>query len=204
MNFELPLAFVFAALIMELTPGPNMGYLAIVAARTGRRAGTAAVLGTTLGLLTYLLASVAGLAEAALRWPSALQALKWAGVAYLLWLAWEAWRGEQTRQPDDGEALRGFFLRGLMANLLNPKAALLYVTILPGFIEPGSDTRWRALYLGGVHIGISVVVHMTIVLGAATMTTWLVENSPAERRIRRSMALALVGVAAWLASPQDP
>lgn len=130
--------------------------------------------------------------------------LKWAGVAYLLWLAWEAWRGEDVEQPADGGPLAGFFVRGLVANLLNPKAALLYITILPAFIEPGSDTRWRALYLGGVHVGISVIVHTMIVLGAATMTAWLVDSPRTQHRIRRFMALALVAVAAWLALPQDP
>jgi threonine/homoserine/homoserine lactone efflux protein len=189
--------FLLAVLVMELTPGPNMAYLALVAARSGRRLGFAAVAGVTLGLGAYLLASVAGIAEAAQRWPWVYQVLRWAGVAYLLWLAFDAWR-EPTTEPEaeDDDGVRRVFLRGLVANLLNPKAALLYVALLPGFISPRGDPVSQALVLGAIHIGVSVVIHSAIVMGAGNAQRLL-----AQRRVwaGRIMALALVAVAAWLA-----
>ena len=85
--------FLLAVGLIELTPGPNMGYLALVASRSGRSAGMATVAGITLGLVIYLAASVFGLAEAALRWPWIYEILRWAGAAYLGWLAIDTWRG---------------------------------------------------------------------------------------------------------------
>ncbi|MDZ4372704.1 MAG: LysE family translocator [Phenylobacterium sp.] len=197
MATEALVPFLLTVLAMELTPGPNMAYLAVVSARSGRRAGLAAVAGVTLGLGAYLAASVAGIAQAAERWPWAYQMLRWAGVAYLLWLAFDAWRERpvEAQAPDD-DALRRVFLRGLVANLLNPKAALLYVALLPGFITPGADPVGQSLWLGGLHLAISVLIHGAIVVFAGGAQRWLVRSGDWAGRV---MALALVAVAVWLA-----
>lgn len=197
MTPETLIPFLLAVLAMELTPGPNMAYLALVAARSGRRAGFTAVAGVSLGLAAYLLASVAGLAEAAERWPWAYHLLRWTGVAYLLWLAFDAWRdGSETQVRVDPDGLGRVFTRGLIANLLNPKAALLYVALLPGFISPNGDPVGQALALGGIHLGVSLGIHSMIVLFAGSAQRVLAERGAWTARI---MALALVAVAIWLA-----
>ncbi|TAL30047.1 MAG: LysE family translocator [Phenylobacterium sp.] len=196
MTLNTLIPFLLAVLAMELTPGPNMAYLALVAARSGRRAGAVAVAGVTLGLGAYLLASVAGLAEAAQRWPWAYQALRWAGVAYLFWLAFDAWREAPPKAQADGVQPFGrIFVRGLVANLLNPKAALLYVTLLPAFIAPDGDPVTQALILGSIHIGVSLVIHGSIVLFAGSARELMARQGPWTGRI---MALALASVAIWL------
>lgn len=196
MTLNTLIPFLLAVLAMELTPGPNMAYLALVAARSGRRAGAVAVAGLTLGLGAYLLASVAGLAEAAQRWPWAYQALRWAGVAYLFWLAFDAWREAPPKAQADGVQPFGrIFVRGLVANLLNPKAALLYVTLLPAFIAPDGDPVTQALILGSIHIGVSLVIHGSIVLFAGSARELMARQGPWTGRI---MALALASVAIWL------
>lgn len=196
MTLNTLIPFLLAVLAMELTPGPNMAYLALVAARSGRRAGAVAVAGVTLGLGAYLLASVAGLAEAAQRWPWAYQALRWAGVAYLFWLAFDAWREAPPKaQSDEAQPLGRIFVRGLVANLLNPKAALLYVTLLPAFIAPDGDPVTQSLILGSVHIGVSLVIHGSIVLFAGSARELMARQGPWTGRI---MALALAAVAVWL------
>jgi len=197
MTLAALIPFLVAVLVMELTPGPNMAYLALVAARSGRRAGAAAVAGVTLGLAAYLLASIAGLAEAAERWPWIYQILRWAGVGYLLWLAYDAWRALPGPAPAaDTEALARVFVRGLVANLLNPKAALLYVALLPAFIAPDRDPVAQALVLGSIHLGVSLVVHGSIVIFAGAAQRLVARQGVWTGRI---MALALVAVAAWLA-----
>lgn len=189
--------FLLTVLAMELTPGPNMAYLALVAARSGRLAGAAAVAGVTLGLLVYLLAAVAGLAEAAQRWPWAYQILRWAGVAYLFWLAFDAWRDGERPVTGVAPDRRGrVFVRSLVANLLNPKAALFYVVLLPAFIRTGSDPVAQALGLGAVHIAVSVLVHGSIVVFAGGARDLLARQG---RWVGRAMGLALAAVAAWLA-----
>ena len=149
--------FLGAVTLVELTPGPNMGYLAALSAAEGRAAGLKAVLGVTLGLAVYMLAAVAGVTELLSAAPLAYVALRWAGVVYLLYLAWEAWRG--AGEPSPGHAAahdHAPFWRGLIANLLNPKAAIFYVTLLPTFIQPDHAAFWvQALLLGCAHLMVS-------------------------------------------------
>ena len=194
------LPFLLAVLLIELTPGPNMGWLALVAAGRGRAAGLAAVAGVTLGLTAWMLAAVAGLTQILLRAPTLYQGLRWAGVAFLLWLAWEAWRVPPDRTaPVDEGTKRGLFLRGLMGNLLNPKAAVFYVALLPGFIRSDHGAAWvQALWLGGMHVAISVVIHVAIVLGAdrAGEATLGRAQGP---WVRGLMAGGIVVVALWTA-----
>jgi threonine/homoserine/homoserine lactone efflux protein len=194
------LPFLVAVLLIELTPGPNMGWLALVAAGRGRGAGLAAVAGVTLGLTVWMLAAVAGLTQALLRAPALYQSLRWAGVAFLLWLAWEAWRVPSDRTaPVDAATRRGLFLRGLTGNLLNPKAAVFYVVLLPGFIRPDHGPAWgQALWLGGGHILIAVVVHVAIVLGAdrAGHAALARTQGPV---VRALMAGGIAAVALWTA-----
>ena len=86
-------AFAATSVLIELTPGPNMAYLAVIAATEGRRPGYAAVAGVALGLAVMGLLAALGLAVVVQNQPWAYQALRWGGVAYLLWLAWDGWRG---------------------------------------------------------------------------------------------------------------
>jgi threonine/homoserine/homoserine lactone efflux protein len=195
------LPFLAAVVLIELTPGPNMGWLALVSLSQGRTAGLAAVAGITLGLTFWMLAAAFGLTEIVLAWPALYQAVRWSGVVFLLWLAWEAWRvqdGPTEPLQETGVRRRTLFLRGLAANLLNPKAALFYIALLPGFIRPGhGPTLPQALTLGGLHVAISVAVHSLIVILAARAGGRIARSQGAG--VRASMAGALVLIAAWTA-----
>ena len=197
--------FFITIAIIELTPGPNMGYLAIVAGRWGRRAGLATVAGITLGLSMYLLAAIVGATEGLLRVTWLYEGLRWSGVIYLLWLALETWRGTGDPSPEraDGEpSARRLFLRGLFANLLNPKAALFYGALLPGFTDPRrGPVALQLLVLGAMHLTLAVLVHLAIVFTAAgarpTVKTW--RSNGADTAVRRVFAAGLVAVAVWMA-----
>ncbi|MDP3852425.1 LysE family translocator [Phenylobacterium sp.] len=153
--------------LVELPPGPNMAYLGLVAARHGRAAGLATVVGVTLGLALYLLATVVGLAGIAARAPWLFQAVRLAGVGYLLWLALGAWRGSPDIAPtpaDERRSYGGFAAQGFLANVLNPKAAVFYLALLPSFTTPAAGgTTPQVLVLGAIHLGVSLVVHLGIV-----------------------------------------
>lgn len=194
------LPFVAAALVVELTPGPNMGYLAVVAARQGRRAGLVTVAGVTAGLALCLLASIGGLVELLAARPSLLTGLRWVGVAYFLWLAIDAWRASTAAAADEPLADGRLFTRGLVVNLLNPKALLLYVALLPGFLQAGrGPVEVQVLLLGLIHIAIAVAVHLGIVLGAVRIRDSLAGGAGASVWLQRAAAVLLVGVAGWLA-----
>lgn len=190
--------FLVAVALMELTPGPNMGWLALVSLSQGRAAGLAAVVGITLGLTLWMVAAAFGLTEVVLRWPALYQAIRWAGVGFLLWLAWDAWRsaGDGAGVAPVAMRRRALFRRGLIGNLLNPKAALLYVVLLPGFMRPDhGSTLAQALTLGALHVLVSVVVHTTIVLTAARAGGALLTRAQGPM-LRAAMALGLVAIAA--------
>jgi len=192
--------FALLSLLVELTPGPNMAYLALVAATEGRAKGYAAVLGVALGLGLMGLLAAFGLAALITAQPALFQGLKWAGVFYLLWLAWQGWAlaREAVGHAAIGFSAAQFFRRGLVSNLLNPKAALFYVTMLPGFIDPSTPVMPQSLMLSAVYVAIATGVHAGIVTLAGEVQG-LVAESGQGRRVRRVLALALVAVAGWMA-----
>lgn len=190
-------AFALAMVLVELTPGPNLAWLGLLGAARGRRAGFAAVAGITLGLAVWLLVTLLGLTQTPLFSPAGLEALRWAGVVYMLWLTWDALR--PPRRPLAELPLRASpVVRGFAANLLNPKAAVFYIALLPGFIrEAAGPVSAQILTLGLLHIGISVVIHSAAVLGAAEAAARL----PAawSTALRLALAAGLLASAAWLA-----
>jgi threonine/homoserine/homoserine lactone efflux protein len=197
--------FVFAltALIIEITPGPNMTYLAALSLSGGMRTGFAAVAGIALGLMTYGVVAALGLAAVIDSSPVLYGILRWGGVAYLLWLAWEAWSSERETSPDmtdgpDGEPWIAF-RRGLITNLLNPKAAVFYVAVLPEFIRSGAGSVMsQTLALSVVYVAVATFIHSGIVLLAGTLQSKIA--TPSDRRTaRRLLALALVVIAIWFA-----
>jgi len=181
-----------------------MGYLAVLSVSRGRMAGLSAVLGISVGLAVYMIAAAFGITEALLVYPPVFALLRWTGVAFILWLAVEAWRGEADPALDEAShsGNSNYFWRGLLTNLLNPKAAVFYVLLLPGFIATGRGSALtQALVLGSIHILASVAVHGAIVLGGARMGRLLATTPIGANPVwlRRAFALALAGVAVWLA-----
>lgn len=194
--------FLVAVALIELTPGPNMGWLALVSVARGRAAGLAAVAGVTVGLAAWMLAAAFGLTQVLLVWPPLFQLIRWAGVLFLLWLAWEAWHGDgdpAAADGDDARTLRGLFLRGMTGNLLNPKAAVFYVALLPTFMRPDhGSVLTQALTLGGLHLAMAVTIHGLIVLGAAGASGAVLARVQGPV-LRSVMAGGLVVVALWMA-----
>jgi threonine/homoserine/homoserine lactone efflux protein len=197
------LAFALTALVIEITPGPNMTYLAALSLSSGMRTGFAAVAGIALGLMTYGVIAALGLAAAIDNSPALYSLLRWSGVAYLLWLAWQAWSGERDVSPEATDGPDGqpwiAFRRGLITNLLNPKAAVFYVAILPGFVRAdGGLVITQTLVLSVIYVGVATLIHSLIVgLAGSLQSTIDVANN--RSTIRRVFALALVAIAIWFA-----
>ena len=122
--------FLITTMLIELTPGPNMAWLALTSATQGKRSGFAAVAGIATGLAILAVASAVGLAALAARSSFAFSLLRYAGVAYLLWLAWQTWVGEQEVAANriDATAMAAWFRHGLLLNLLKPKAAVFFLS----------------------------------------------------------------------------
>jgi threonine/homoserine/homoserine lactone efflux protein len=189
-------AFALAAFLIELTPGPNMTYLAIVSVSSGWRAGFATVAGVALGLAVIGLIAALGVAAIIQSSDTPYEILRWAGVFYLLWLAYEGWRGEVAQDETPTDA--GYFLRGLVTNLLNPKAAVFYIAVLPEFVDKALPVTPQTLILSAVYVTIATLIHCAIVLMAGTLQPLLTDPA-LDRRVRRVLSLLLALVALWFA-----
>lgn len=153
------LAFALVALGLVLTPGPNMMYLVSRSICQGRRAGWISLGGVGLGFLVYMVAAALGITALLFAVPLAYDALRLTGAAYLLYLAWQSLKPGgrspfQVRElPVDGP--RRLFAMGFLTNLLNPKAAMLYLSLLPQFIDPArGSVLTQSLVLGSLQIAI--------------------------------------------------
>jgi len=187
--------FALASLLIELTPGPNMTYLAVLSARQGRASGYIAVLGVALGLGTMGAAAAMGLATLIGASPALFALLRWGGVAYILFLAWEAW--SEADRPPESIAHSRFFVQGLVTNLLNPKAALFYVTVMPNFLPASEENPGSWALLAGVYVGIATLVHLAIV-SASGLLEPVLTGGVRGVQLSRAFALILIGVAAWM------
>ena len=187
--------FLVASIVMELTPGPNMAWLALLSAREGRRAGFLAVAGIALGLSLLAIAAAAGFAALIDAYPLVYEIIRWTGVLFLLYLAFEAWRGEKEKS-DPGD--RRHFRRGLIVNLLNPKAAAVFVVLIPSFAG-GMDAKLpEVAIMSAVYVGIATAAHSLIVMFAASFQQALAQPKR-ELIARRIFALMLGAVAIWFA-----
>ncbi len=201
------LLFSLAALVVVLTPGPNMVYVLSRSVSQGRRAGVTALFGVVVGFLAHMLAAALGLSALFLAVPMAYECLKWLGAAYLLYLAWQAVKPgaksplEPQQLPQDS-SLR-LFTMGFFTNLLNPKIAIFYLSILPQFISPEhGSVLVQSLMLGCTQIVISFSVNLAIALSAASLASWFARHPFWLAVQRYVMGCVLAGFAVRLASEQ--
>jgi len=196
------LAFAALAFGLVLTPGPNMIYLISRAIGQGRTAGLVSLAGIAVAFLIYMLAAVLGITALLFAIPFAYDALRLTGAAYLAFLAYQTLSpgGRSPFQvrdlkPDQPAKL---FSMGLLTALLNPKVAMLYLSLLPQFIDPArGNVLAQSLTLGALQIAISITVNALIVMSAATIASFLSAHRRwlIAQRIVMGTALAALAVA---------
>jgi threonine/homoserine/homoserine lactone efflux protein len=172
------IGFALVSLGIVLTPGPNMIYLISRSITQGPAAGIVSLGGVALGFVFYMLCAAFGITALLLAVPYAYDALRFAGAAYLLWLAWQAVK-PGGRSPFQVRKLKvdgphKLFAVGLLTNLLNPKIAMLYLALLPQFIDPAAGSvLTQSIALGSIQIVISVGVNAIIALAAGSIALFL-------------------------------
>jgi threonine/homoserine/homoserine lactone efflux protein len=196
--------FAVAALVLALTPGPNMIYCVSRTLCQGRAAGLVSLSGVVLAFIVHLMAAALGLTALLLAVPLAFDAVRFAGAAYLLWLAWQAVKPGGTAPfearllPDDPPAK--LFSMGFLTNLLNPKVAMFYLSFFPQFLHPDrGSVLWQSLELGALQIGISTATNALLVLGAAGLTAFLSKSEGWLRAQRYLMGSVLAALAVRIA-----
>jgi threonine/homoserine/homoserine lactone efflux protein len=190
------IGFALAVLLIELTPGPNMAWLAGLAATDGRRGGLAAVAGVALGLLANGILAALGLAAVLQAAPQLCHILRFAGSAMMLWLAIEAWRGtgDGSRSARPGSSPRRAFATGALINLLNPKAYIFFLVVAPQFLNGEALGIRNALILSVISVAIATSIHLSIVIAGSKAHDWLCD--PRRTKIvRRAFAAIMLAVA---------
>lgn len=201
------LIFAAAALLMAVTPGPNMIYLISRSLCQGRRAGVMSWCGVVLGFSVHMLCASVGLTALFMAVPMGYELLKFAGALYLIWLAWQAVR-PGARSPFEAKDLapeppRTLFVMGLLTSVLNPKVAIFYLSVLPQFIAPESGSVLaQSLMLGFTQVFIGSSVNLMVTLSAAAMASWFAQHRLWLAVQRYVMGLVLGALAVKLLTQQ--
>ena len=210
---ETLLGFLGVAVLLALSPGPDNLFVLMQSVQRGPRAGLWVVLGLCVGIVGHTLAVAAGLAALVAASPLAFELMKWCGAAYLVYLAWGAWRAPvqaqdggtaQAASPPLPWAERGRLLgRGVVMNLTNPKVLIFFLALLPQFADP---TRGN-VPLQIVGLGLTFMLATLLVFGAVALCSGLFgallqRSARAQHALNRLAALVFVGLAVRLALVQ--
>lgn len=196
------LIFAAASVLLALTPGPNWLYLLSRTMCQGTRAGFVSLVGTMSGVTVHMLAAAFGLSVVLLAVPFMFDAIKLAGAAYLLWMAWSTIRDGGGFEPRPMEPAPDsvLFRQALLTGILNPKVAIFYLSLLPQFIDPArGSVLAQSLILGSVQLLVALPIDASWVLLAGTISRWFADR-PKWLKIQRWVLGGAFGtLAAWLA-----
>lgn len=206
-SLDTLLAFLATALVLGFTPGPDNLFVLMQSATQGRRAGLVVVLGLCTGIVVHTAAVALGLAALLAASPLAFTLMKAAGAAYLLYLAWGAWRAPAASLPGGAKApaqpLSALYRRGIVMNLSNPKVLLFFFALLPQFVA--ADRGPVALQLGvlgAVFILATLITFGSIAFAAGLLGERLRRSPGLQRGLNRCAALVFAGLALRLATVQ--
>ncbi|WP_171112298.1 MULTISPECIES: LysE family translocator [unclassified Streptomyces] len=200
----MSIAFLPTTLVVVVTPGTGLVYTLAAGLSRGRRASVAAAFGCTLAIVPHVLATVTGVAALLHASATAFQALKYAGVAYLLYMAWATVRekgaidvGQEGAPPVTAGRV---IVRAVLINLLNPKVTIFFLAFLPQFVSPAEPHAVpRMLALGGVFMLVTFVVFVAFGLLAASVRSHVVSRPRVMTWLRRTFAGSFVALGAKLA-----
>ena len=195
--------FLITALIVVLIPGTGVVFTVSAGLAQGRRAGFFASVGCTLGIVPHLLATILGLAAVLHTSALAFQVLKYAGVAYLLYLAVATWRDRSAfaLQPtQDKASMLGIVTKAFLLNILNPKLTIFFLAFLPQFVVPGgASPLLQLLGLSAVFMAMTFGVFIIYGFLAHAFRKAVIESPRVQAWLRRSFAGAFAGLGAQLA-----
>ncbi len=199
------LIFVLAALMLVITPGPNMIYLISRSITQGRGAGLISLAGIIAGFTFHVTMVSVGLTAVLFTVPFAYTTLKFLGVFYLLYLAFQAINPKnqaifEARTDLKEDKPFKLFSMGFLTSVLNPKIAVFYLSFFPQFIKPEyGNIFWQSIQLGVTQMFVSFTVNFSIVLSAAKMSIWFAQNPLWVRVQKWFMASVLTGLAVRMA-----
>ncbi|MGN7770859.1 LysE family translocator [Phyllobacterium sp. 22552] len=202
----MSLEFIITSLIIVISPGTGVVYTLATGLTRGARASIAAAFGCTIGIIPHMAAAIGGLAAIMHTSAIAFQTLKYLGVIYLLFMAWNALRDNGSLRVDQGNTESSFSrvtLTAILINILNPKLSIFFLAFLPQFVT--ADERRPVLTmlgLSGVFMAMTFVVFAIYGLFAASVRDKVISRPIVLMWMRRSFAAAFIGLSIKLALTQ--
>ena len=199
----MSMAFLITSLVIVATPGTGALYTLAAGLTRGTRASILAAFACTLGTVPHLVAAITGLAAVLHASGVAFNVIKYAGVAYLLYMAWSTWRDQGALSVDESEkpsSWRSVIAAGITLNLLNPKLTIFFFAFLPQFVpagEPGAIPQMLAL--SAVFMAMTFVVFAAYGVAAAALRDKVLSRPKLVDRIRKAFAATFVALSARLA-----
>ena len=199
----MSIEFLLTTLIIVASPGTGVVYTLAAGLSRGWRASVLAAFACTLGIVPHLIAALTGLAALLHASALAFEIVKYAGVAYLLYMAWQSLRENGALKVEAGadqrSALR-IVIDGVLVNILNPKLSIFFVAFLPQFISPGDPSPLASmLELSGVFMAMTFIIFAIYGVFAAAMRDRVVNSPSVMAWMRRTFAAAFVMLGARLA-----
>lgn len=199
----LSLEFIVTSFIVALIPGTGVVFTVSTGLVMGRKASVFAALGCTAGIVPHLIATVLGLAAVMHTSALAFQVLKYAGVAYLLYVAYATWHDTSAFAVDEKPSTNtaaGLVVKAVLLNILNPKLTIFFLAFLPQFVQPGTtEPLAQLLLLGAVFMAMTFVVFVAYGFLAHTFRTAVIDSPRVQAWLRRGFAVTFVGLGANLA-----
>lgn len=199
----ISLEFLITSLVVVLIPGTGVIYTVSTGIVQGRRASIYAALGCTAGIVPHLMATVLGLAAVMHASALAFQVLKYAGVAYLFYVAYATWQDKSAFAVDGTmpkTSATGLVVKAFLLNILNPKLTIFFLAFLPQFVEPGSDhPLMQLLLLSAVFMAMTFVVFVVYGFVAHAFRRLVVDSARVQSWLRYGFASGFAGLGAKLA-----
>ena len=198
------LLFIGAALLVAVTPGPGIFYVAARTLAAGRAEGLASSLGTGVGGRVHVVAGAIGISALVMASAEAFTALKLAGAVYLIWLGIKTWRQAHLAEPLDVEAtgvVQGAsraFRDGIFVEALNPKTAAFFLAFIPQFVDPSASVAQQFVVLGLISVALNTAVDVVVTYWAAKARTGLAERPAVIVRMRQASGAVMCGLGASL------
>lgn len=192
--------FILTSLVVVLIPGTGVIYTVSSGLFIGKRASIAAAVGCTTGIIPHLVASILGLSAILHMSALVFQTVKYAGVVYLLYLAWSMWRESGVLQVTSNSSIKKLHqiaLKGFLINILNPKLSIFFLSFLPLFISPeASSPMLQLLYLSFAFMLMTLIIFIVYGLTANYVRTYIVDSPKNTMRLQKSFAaiFAVLGV----------
>lgn len=197
--------FLSAAVLLNISPGPDLAFILAQTVARGRIAGCAAMIGIWTGAFCHVIFAVVGLSAVLAASAMLFSIVKWTGVVYLAWLGLKAFRskGSLLSVPAGDRLLRParVFVQGILVDLLNPKVAIFFIAFLPQFVVAGAGPVWlQMLFHGVLIIGVAALVEPLVVLLGHGASARLRSSARFSRWMDRALGTLLLGLAARLAA----